>query len=191
MKRLLHFIPLIAIFVFIFISCEKQDDSGAFEPQPEYKAKGPKEKIRVCHKDEYGKYIIISINQNALPAHLNHGDLIAFPNRGTYTWNFVAGNTYEHTMEIDKMTHKTFNGYGVANFNPAYTWVLEDGTFDKDGNVSFTITYTGAFAGYTWYCTGTFTCGEGAQGTADGEGIAPDGQWYIEFTGTPNPNSVE
>jgi hypothetical protein len=53
------FVPLLAIL--LFITCKKHD---------------PEVKIQVCHQDQKGTSHTITISENALPAHLAHGDVL-------------------------------------------------------------------------------------------------------------------
>ena len=164
MKKLLYPLALMAAFAIVFVSCEKQDATAPQNEDVVYKAKKPKVKLDVCHLDDEGNWIKINISQNALKAHLGHGDMVAFPNLTSYKWYFSSGGVYVHTMYIDWIENGKFGGHGVLDSNPAYTWVLEDGTYDEGGNITFTVIYTGAYAGYTWNCTGLFACGEETSG---------------------------
>lgn len=67
MKKLLSFLTL---SIFLFVSCEKEDD-----PIIDLNAEKQLPKVEVCHYDEYtDTWTTIRISQNALKAHMAHGD---------------------------------------------------------------------------------------------------------------------
>lgn len=73
MKKLL-FMALLPMLVF---SCAKEEiaQDAAKSDQLESRARG--NKVNVCHYDEDNNtWHVININENALPAHLNHGDVL-------------------------------------------------------------------------------------------------------------------
>lgn len=187
MKKLILLFTLMAGFAILFVSCETQDDAEVLTEDALYKAKKAKQKVNVCHLDDEGNYKIINISQNALPAHLAHGDMVAFPNVTSFTWEYTIGSTiHPHTMYITEMANGTFSGHGEYNLNPTkLTWDLVEGTYDDEGNVTFTVIFTGEiYNGEIFECTGTFSCGVGASG--EGEGItqnAADGTWTISYLG--------
>lgn len=71
MKKSIYFLIL---FLFAFISCEQEEVIGTTSSQEQNiiraPLKGKMGKVDVCHKGH-----IININENALEAHLNHGDV--------------------------------------------------------------------------------------------------------------------
>lgn len=164
MKKLFYSLGVIICLSIVFIACETTE---VLEPQTEdsmYKAS--KGKVKVCHSAKNGDWKLINISVNALPAHLAHGDMVYFPSVGTFDFNYYVGaGTYAHTMIIDEVSDGTFSGHGYYILNSSITWDLVDGTYGEDGNVTFTIIYTGTASG-TWHLEGMFTCGDGAGGFA-------------------------
>ncbi|HEV7347165.1 hypothetical protein [Telluribacter sp.] len=77
MKKLINTLSLVAMISIAFISCEK--DQVALNPQngPQKNLSnargGPAGMVTICHNTGSGSHTI-TINANALTAHLNHGD---------------------------------------------------------------------------------------------------------------------
>ena len=64
------------LFGILLFSCEKDDDT--FIPNDELKVetRAPKNKVKLCHTTGNGSWHVISVNQNAIAAHVAHGDII-------------------------------------------------------------------------------------------------------------------
>ena len=64
------------LFGILLFSCEKDDDT--FIPNDELKVetRAPKNKVELCHTTGNGSWHVISVNQNAVAAHVAHGDII-------------------------------------------------------------------------------------------------------------------
>lgn len=144
MKKLI----LISIVVALFAACQSPEQ----EPMDDLMLKKAV-KVDLCHLDEYGNYISISVSENALEAHLAHGDKYAFSPEGTYVFQYKG--TYNHDYVIDYFDGVNFKGYGGypagdETYNYPYNQVLE-GTV-VDGIISGTTTYEN---GNTWSFTGT------------------------------------
>ena len=69
MKRILFF----SILSFLVFSCAK-DDSATTDTDISLDSREVQEKVDVCHLNGNGEYHTITINANALDAHLAHGD---------------------------------------------------------------------------------------------------------------------
>jgi len=69
MKRILFF----SILSLLIISCAK-DDSASADTEITLNFRDVQEKVDVCHLNGSGEYHTITINANALEAHLAHGD---------------------------------------------------------------------------------------------------------------------
>lgn len=81
MKKLLYLGLSVLFFVF---ACQKADNNLLLEANKEM-SKGPSSKITICHKAGDGKMIPLEINQNALKAHLAHGDILPDNDGDGYT----------------------------------------------------------------------------------------------------------
>ena len=181
MKKLMYFMGVFISLAFIVIACGKQD---VVDPQSEdsmYKAK--KDKISICHLDEYGNWITININQNALPAHLAHGDMINLltPMVGTYTVNFYQDGsptpTSQSKMIVTEVSDGTFMGYGYMTTQQGFEWDIVDGTYDENGFISLRVNYTGNASGNYLDIEGTFSCGDGYTGIASIKGGPYTSTW--------------
>ena len=77
MKNVLYLL----LFLFFLAGCQKEDANylsaeGLSEQPAVAKDRGPKPKVNVCHRSGEDKWHVISINENALRAHLAHGDVL-------------------------------------------------------------------------------------------------------------------
>lgn len=81
MKKLLY---LSFSFLLFFSACQKADTNLLLEANKEM-SKGPAGKITICHAAGNGKVSVIEINQNALAAHLAHGDVVPDSDGDGYT----------------------------------------------------------------------------------------------------------
>jgi len=176
MKRLFYFFGIIISFAFIFIACQKESDKSESTTDAFLKAK--MDKIWICHLDEYGNWITININKNALEAHLAHGDKVVFPQVGTFHW--VYGGSYNHYMYITEVTDEAFSGYGVWWNNSCYTWDIIDGTINEDGSYEFGVDYTNCNPDFYIDCEGYFDCENGAYGTSTGSANL---NWTLSYYG--------
>lgn len=179
MKKLLYLLGVVTCLSFLVISCETQDID---EPQlKDATVKGKKDKISICHLDEYGNWIVINVSENALPAHLAHGDMInqLTPMVGKYTVKFYqdgsATPTSSKMIVVDVLSDGTFTGYGSMTAPPNYAWVIENGTYDEDGNISLRVNYT-TIQNYL-DCKGTYFCGDGYTGAASINGGPYTSAW--------------
>jgi hypothetical protein len=55
---------------------ERMLDPEVVDHERLLKKGGNKPKVTICHKDGKGRYRKITVSQNAVQAHLNHGDCI-------------------------------------------------------------------------------------------------------------------
>jgi len=81
MKNLIYLSLSLLLF---FTACQKVDNNLLLEANKEMR-KGPSAKVTICHKNGNGEMKSIEINQNALQAHLSHGDIIADKDGDGYT----------------------------------------------------------------------------------------------------------
>ena len=79
-----------------------------------------------------------------------------------------GGGQYNHTMVVsaEDLSTGNFSGTGYYNLNHSYTWNLTGNV--NGNNVTFTVVYTGANAGYTLHATGTINQDGSVSGTTDG-----------------------
>lgn len=66
-------IGLFTMITFLLLSCSKdqvEQEAANLEMHPSTRENN----VSVCHQDEFGNYFVININENALAAHLRHGD---------------------------------------------------------------------------------------------------------------------
>lgn len=158
---MIYFFGIAISLALVLNACQKQQNE--IEAQDSV-LKAKMAKIEICHLNGNGDYNIIEINKNALDAHLAHGDMVVFPQVGSYDWNYYhMGNPnslFVHDMEITEVGDGEFSGTGFSQEGTAWTLT---GTYDEAGNVEFTIVYVN---GYTVVATGVFACGDGASGTA-------------------------
>jgi len=81
MKKLLYLGLSFLLFVF---ACQKADNKLMLEANKEM-SNGSSAKITICHKTNDGKMVPLEINQNALKAHLAHGDIVPDSDGDGYT----------------------------------------------------------------------------------------------------------
>ena len=81
MKKLLYLSFSLLLF---FSACQKADTDLTLEANKEM-SKGPAGKVTICHSAGDGKVIVIQVNQNALAAHLAHGDIVPDSDGDGYT----------------------------------------------------------------------------------------------------------
>lgn len=81
MKKLLYLGLSFLLFVF---ACQKADNKLILEANKEM-SNGSSAKITICHKTNDGKMVPLEINQNALKAHLAHGDIVPDSDGDGYT----------------------------------------------------------------------------------------------------------
>ena len=115
MKNLIYLSLSLLLF---FTACQKVDNNLLLEANKEMR-KGPSAKVTICHKNGNGEMKSIEINQNALQAHLSHGDIIADKDGDGYT---VIGSC---TGSMDDCNDND------AAINPGAVEVCGDG---KDNN---------------------------------------------------------
>lgn len=175
MKKLVYSLGILLFLIVIIIACEKQDD-----PEPSNTAMNPQAMMTICHLDGDGNWVVMEIDEEDWPDHEAHGDMFwqDFPTVGIYKWVTVI-DSVEHlnTMYITEITETTFTGYGKDHAENM-DWDIVDGTINSDYSFSFTIDYVGS--GDYLDCTGSFECGLGITGTADG---TESGTWTAFFGG--------
>ncbi len=75
MKRILHFSTLSIILLVFMTACQKNDQRITSDnPDAALKASS---KVALYHLTGNGSYVMIHVNENAVPAHLAHGDILA------------------------------------------------------------------------------------------------------------------
>lgn len=115
MKKLFY----LGLCVLFFVSaCQKADNNLLLVANKEM-SKGAPSKITICHKTGDGKMIPLEINQNALKAHLAHGDIVPDNDGDGYT---VIGSC---TGSMDDCNDND------ASVNPGAQEICGDG---KDNN---------------------------------------------------------
>jgi hypothetical protein len=73
MKKLIY----LCFLSFLIFSCAKEEIQTTVQNDQEIDLRGPKPKVDVCHYDaDNDSWHVINISENALPAHLAHGDVL-------------------------------------------------------------------------------------------------------------------
>ena len=73
MKHLVYFL----FFSILILSCSKDDNAFVSNDAVKVETRVPQPKVDVCHYDtDNDSWHVININQNALQAHLIHGDVL-------------------------------------------------------------------------------------------------------------------
>jgi len=106
MKKLLY---LLFLSLFAFTACEKEEEIIDFTADK----KAPK--VEVCHYDATtDRWETIEINENAVKAHLNHGDFLGDCDRETYVPDdhfeyFLMYEGYDDSMDNSVLTKNITN----------------------------------------------------------------------------------
>lgn len=80
---------------------------------------------------------------------------------------FTCGGSWYHTLStINNLADGDFQGTGVWNGSPAYTWNI-DGNIDGD-SITFHLVYSGGNPGYTLNGTGSIASDGSINGSTDG-----------------------
>ena len=115
MKKLLY---LSFSFLLFFSACQKTDTNLLLEANKEM-SKGNAGKVTICHSAGDGKMIVITVNQNALAAHLAHGDIVPDSDGDGYTVTGACTGSADDCNDND------------AAINPGTEEICGDG---KDNN---------------------------------------------------------
>lgn len=115
MKKLIY---LSISILLIFSACQKSDTNLLLEANKEMSV-GPAGKLSICHNAGKGKVIVIQINQNALAAHLAHGDYVLDADGDGFTAIGACSGTMDDCNDND------------ASINPGAEEICGDG---KDNN---------------------------------------------------------
>jgi hypothetical protein len=185
MERLIFFLGVIIGTTILNISCKKQNDIALPQQSEETDLKA-QQQYTICHIDDDGIWHVISVNENALPGHMGHGDMyhFDFPEAGT-SYNLILGGT-SVSMYVDQVTETSFTGNGThGDFGD---FEIEDGSIYENGSVSFTMGFTDS--DLDLYIIGSFECGIGIAGSAtdiDGNEL----EWTGYYGGaTPEENGL-
>ena len=71
------FLPLVGLL--LFVACEKEEtlpETQTADPALEFRSNAKAGKVAICHYSEDGTWRELNISQNALQAHLDHGDYL-------------------------------------------------------------------------------------------------------------------
>jgi hypothetical protein len=185
MKTLVYLLGVTICTTILTVSCSKQNDR--LTPQAnEANLKGSMQ-YTICHLDDDGTWIVITVNENALPGHMAHGDEFywEFPEVAVYNWNYTLadGLTHMNTMTVTYVDDESFEGYGTDNFyEGGEDWVIDNGTINGDGSVTFTVNYNDSGI-EDFVVMGSFECGIGIGGSIyDGSGNLL-GSWSANYGG--------
>jgi len=111
MKKLFY---LSLSLLLIFSACQKSDTLPTLEANKEMSV-GPAGKVSICHLAGKGKILVIQINQNALAAHLAHGDYVLDADGDGFTAIGACSGTMDDCNDND------------ASINPGAEEVCGDG----------------------------------------------------------------
>lgn len=185
MKNLVYLIGVTICTTLLLISCSKQ--SGELRPDSSEANLKAQQQYVICHLDEDGNWNVITVNENALPAHLGHGDEFYwnFPDVATYQWSVTIDDNEHHlTLNITEVGNNYFSGYGVDHYyspdDKAFT--IADGDINNDGSVSFTVDYDDDTI-TDFNVVGSFECGVGITGSILDEDGNIIGSWIAEWNG--------
>lgn len=178
MKKLVYSFGISIIISIIMFACEKEQEDLSQHPLNE--PLNPTETtIEICHL-ENGNWTVITIDQDDWPAHEAHGDMYwqEFPQEAVYKWVFLLNGIESlNSMYITEISGSNFIGYGIDHEGDR-DWDIVDGTIYEDGSISFTVDYVDS--GDYLDCIGSFECGLGITGTADG---TETGTWSGFYNG--------
>jgi hypothetical protein len=153
MKKLI--LPFLLVLFLVGCETESTDvDNQNLTLELNDLKKSPKVKVDICHITGNGSYQVINISENAVPAHLNHGDKVTYSPEGVYVVSYTSGNVYMHDWNIDFFDGANFTGTGgypagADTYVFPYNQVLV-GTV-VDGVITGTTTYEN---GDVWSFTG-------------------------------------
>lgn len=133
---------LFSMLVLFFITgCQKEDLSTV---NATLDMRGGN-KVTICHKDGQGNFHPIQVSENALPAHLNHGDYLPDADGDGYTAIGACTGSGDDCYDQNPRIHPTEGGCcptgvweGTIIYNPNYSIPIQV-TFSADCNavVSF------------------------------------------------------
>lgn len=112
MKRLNYLCLLLVLSLF---ACQKADTNLLLEANKEMSI-GPAGKVTICHDSGNGKVLVIEVNQNALAAHLAHGDSVPDSDGDGYTAVGACTGSADDCNDND------------ASINPGAVDICGDGT---------------------------------------------------------------
>ena len=108
MKKIIY---LLLVTVFIFTSCNQDDEIISLDSQNELNKPNNGKKVDVCHYDSTtGKYHTININKNALPDHLAHGDVVGDCTGISAEWTFVPDDNFENWLFVNGYDDDAYDG---------------------------------------------------------------------------------
>lgn len=120
MKKLVY---LSFSLLLIFSACQKADTNVLLEADKEMKT-GPDGKLSICHIAGKDKNVVIQISQNALAAHLAHGDYVLDVDGDGFTADGACSGTMNDCDDNDALV------------NPGAAEICGDG---KDNNCNGTV----------------------------------------------------
>lgn len=81
MRKLIFYVAL----VFTFMACQNENEVDLQQLTGKSSKSAKKGKVDVCHLDENGEITLLNVSENALKAHLAHGDLLPDADGDGYT----------------------------------------------------------------------------------------------------------
>lgn len=143
MKKMIYFFGIAISLALVLNACQKQQNE--IEAQDSV-LKAKMAKIEICHLNGNGDYNNIEINENALDAHLAHGDKFVNSPEGSYTFRKVIDRgvngiiTGDYIVEISADdVNGDFTGtgirYDIPNGGNAYVNIT--GNVDDTGVMTF------------------------------------------------------
>ncbi len=145
------FIYLLLITVFVFTSCNQDDEIIDLSSQNKANVEKENLKVDICHYDEdTGEYHTINVSENAVEAHLAHGDILGDCNDNLIChWVDPVANIWQPMLVKDEdlqehLDHGDFLGSCGTNPGENFTYIpdanfeqaLIDLIIDSDGIIN-------------------------------------------------------